>query len=1264
MAPKKTSVISVDIYSGKVSGQFINFTTMDVNTASLSFQVKNQENKLALSNVTPKIFLNMEDGSQFVEDCEIVDATNGVVQYTLKSNEIKHSGRVDAEFYLVYTDSSIGSFNFTFYIKKSAIDTISVPAQEVAIIDMDTFKASLEARLDDTQAILTSVQQQVTNAQTQADNITNLINQNQVAKQSDVTNLTTQMTDKVSQAALNTTNANVTANTNAITSHSTQITANATAIANIGNASPKGTYANLTALQTAFPSGTTGVYLVTADGKWYYWSGSAWTAGGTYQSTGLASGSVSYDILDPTLTIGFAENGMEKNGTGGFDNSDTFNGWGAIVSTALPDISKVVIRKGKVQSVTADITVRLWESPSSTSLSSATIVQEWTILQADWNTLASGVDKELTLPSPKVPVAGKYYALTTFSTEKPAVQQTGTHGTTVIGTTTSTQKTFLFTGNATGNAADWSTASGYGLYFRLKSSGYYKRPIFDPSQVPSHDTAITSLQSDNTSNKTRLTNLESQSTINTQAVLNISTFAPAATYGIDNQIDFSPLTSSTSGNTNYYTNGKLGKPGLLRGIYVGLGVTSINVVAAEIVNGVFSVKHSYGSFNLSNGYATINDSNFYLRQGQYIFVQQTGTFNFKSASGDFYQVNSDLVTNFKSAGVQIAFNVEISDAVFTGSLTKVQVDALSGSVSTNTQDITNIKSAISYKKPSGSAVVDVDYDFSTFTSTSTSADYYSNGKLQHSGFLRSVSFATTMTQAHILAAKVNSDNSTITITHDYGTFPIVSGVATVNDDQYLLSTNEQILISQTGGSLKYKFGGAGIELYSDKSIKALNSSVIIAQKLTIDPPVDAYRDINSYGQNLDDLTASVNTNASDINDLKNKLTKSSFHKSVYTEDFSTVKSDWINSGWTIDTANKQAYPNGVGGLIVNSTTGVTALTNYLRLNKQYNADKRIMSAKVILYADTVVNLHFVRTTDNSGEGESWYQIDVPNKKLTMYKTDTDTRGVSLTLTSAQKNITEFNFVAGNKYMIEVEKDNWDFTLRLYDMLSANVSEVTVSGWDAGRQNNTYAFSLQSGTAFKLTSFDVSIINNPSVIFYGDSITEGVGMSSIDPTNNNRLENAWAYVLKDIIGNSINSGMGGDTSDGVIARLQSEAQFLNPKFVVVTIGTNGGTGTNTQAKYQQIINLCNSMGTTLILNHIPANYSGSVVGGNAIAVNQLIDSLGVKVGCKFDVATSINHDPSQGDDSSLFIGDNTHPNYLGAAEMIKRVYIDAPEILIR
>lgn len=63
-------------------------------------------------------------------------------------------------------------------------------------------------------------------------------------------------------------------------------------ISNIGNASPKGTYTTLVALQTAFPTGTTGIYVVTADGKWYYWNGTTWTAGGVYQAVGLSDASV------------------------------------------------------------------------------------------------------------------------------------------------------------------------------------------------------------------------------------------------------------------------------------------------------------------------------------------------------------------------------------------------------------------------------------------------------------------------------------------------------------------------------------------------------------------------------------------------------------------------------------------------------------------------------------------------------------------------------------------------------------------------------------------------------------------------------------------------------------------------------------------------------------------------------------------------------------------------------------------------------------
>jgi lysophospholipase L1-like esterase len=71
----------------------------------------------------------------------------------------------------------------------------------------------------------------------------------------------------------------------------------------VSSGAPKGVYATLSALQTAFPTGNTNIYLVTADGKWYYWNGTAWTAGGTYQGTGIADWSItkeklSYGVLD------------------------------------------------------------------------------------------------------------------------------------------------------------------------------------------------------------------------------------------------------------------------------------------------------------------------------------------------------------------------------------------------------------------------------------------------------------------------------------------------------------------------------------------------------------------------------------------------------------------------------------------------------------------------------------------------------------------------------------------------------------------------------------------------------------------------------------------------------------------------------------------------------------------------------------------------------------------------------------------------------
>ena len=65
----------------------------------------------------------------------------------------------------------------------------------------------------------------------------------------------------------------------------TNISALDTKINRQASGAPKGVYATLSDLQAAFPTGNTNVYIVSSDGKWYYWNGTAWTSGGIYQAT-------------------------------------------------------------------------------------------------------------------------------------------------------------------------------------------------------------------------------------------------------------------------------------------------------------------------------------------------------------------------------------------------------------------------------------------------------------------------------------------------------------------------------------------------------------------------------------------------------------------------------------------------------------------------------------------------------------------------------------------------------------------------------------------------------------------------------------------------------------------------------------------------------------------------------------------------------------------------------------------------------------------
>ena len=71
----------------------------------------------------------------------------------------------------------------------------------------------------------------------------------------------------------------------------------------LGQLKLDGIYATVTELETAYPTGATGLYLVTSDGYTYRWNGSAWIKTVQFQSTGIADKTISFSKLTDDVNV-------------------------------------------------------------------------------------------------------------------------------------------------------------------------------------------------------------------------------------------------------------------------------------------------------------------------------------------------------------------------------------------------------------------------------------------------------------------------------------------------------------------------------------------------------------------------------------------------------------------------------------------------------------------------------------------------------------------------------------------------------------------------------------------------------------------------------------------------------------------------------------------------------------------------------------------------------------------------------------------------
>jgi len=109
---------------------------------------------------------------------------------------------------------------------------------------------------------------------------------------------------------------------------------------NVEKGSPKGAYATVAGLQAAYPTGNSNIYVVTADGKWYFWNGTAWTAGGVYQGTGIADKVIGINKIDDDLSFNLFPKKEVNKPIQNLDQSTTTH-----INASVRFIQKSIIKK-------------------------------------------------------------------------------------------------------------------------------------------------------------------------------------------------------------------------------------------------------------------------------------------------------------------------------------------------------------------------------------------------------------------------------------------------------------------------------------------------------------------------------------------------------------------------------------------------------------------------------------------------------------------------------------------------------------------------------------------------------------------------------------------------------------------------------------------------------------------------------------------------------------------------------------------------------
>ena len=334
---------------------------------------------------------------------------------------------------------------------------------------------------------------------------------------------------------------------------------------------------------------------------------------------------------------------------------------------------------------------------------------------------------------------------------------------------------------------------------------------------------------------------------------------------------------------------------------------------------------------------------------------------------------------------------------------------------------------------------------------------------------------------------------------------------------------------------------------------------------------------------------------------------------------------------------------------------ITQKGSIVKLNKFYALAERMVRYRINFSSDA-------KAIFRSSEGDFNAYIDVPDKRISI-----------ATYPATGQTV---DFLRGDReYIVEIYHIYQQAKVRIVDAQTGEEAEITAvhdgqggcgagavqAGFSVGMQWDHYCFGLESGSSMLVKQIAVyALKGSVKLLIYGDSVSQPEGYF---PTAD--FPQAWTQrIIGRLGGNAMSSGRGGGTIATVLEYIHNELPFIRTKYVMVTIGANGG---NTEANLSELVEYIRSQGAIPILNNIPANESGTQVSTNQ-TIEKVRQKYGVK-GCLFDLATSLGGDGRQVDKSLMYWENYTngwgeiyhHPNEKGGRKMFERSLADVPEI---